>query len=405
MTYLKNIAKRSGRFWWWVLRQYRQDKCTMRASSLTFTTLLAIVPLVVVVFAALSIFPFFNNSAGQLQDFVFNNLVPSSGEVIQRYILDFEKQAHKLPVVGFIFLFVTAIMMMVTIENTLNDIWKVRQRRNISGSLLLYWALLTLGPVFLSASVILSSYIGSLELLGVKLGGVKSLVLLLPPLAAFLAFLFLYTVVPHCRVRFIHAAAGALVGAILFEVAKILFGFYVVYFPTYSLLYGALATIPLFLLWLYVSWSVFLFGAQVVNGLRLNQAERSTSKMENFYLAFRVLYELYRAQNVGKTLALAQLLSQIPRAKVLELKAVLRKMRRLGYIHASSEDAYILSTDLHQLTLSKLYYSLGFFLPKDLKATYVKGDSVDKMLEKHLMSISNEHDRLMQVSLFELFKS
>lgn len=393
------------RFWAWVFCQYRQDKCATRASSLTFTTLLAIVPLVVVIFSALSIFPFFNHSADQLQNFIFHNLVPSSGEVIQKYVTDFEKQAHKLPVMGFIFLFVTAIMMMVTIENTLNDIWKVRHRRHLSGSLLMYWALLTLGPVFLSGSVLLSSYIGSLELVhGVKLSGVKSLVELLPPFAAFIAFVFLYVIVPHCRVRLSHAAAGAFVAALLFEIAKYLFGFYVVYFPTYSLLYGALATIPLFLLWLYVSWSIFLFGAQVVNGLRLNQAERSTSKMDNFYLSYRIIYELAQAQKTGKALSLLNLLNKIRHAKVTELKQVLRQMKRLRYIHSSGEDAYLLNTDLHSLTLHQFYRSLHVYLPENLKVSYAKNDEADQALESVLVSLTSERERLMKVSLYDLFK-
>lgn len=374
----------------------------MRCSALTFTSLLAIVPLTVVVFSVLSVFPFFNEAATDLQDFLFKNLLPSSSAEIQHYITTFEQSAHKLPVFGFLFLFITAIMMMITIENTLNDIWKVRYRRHLSGSILLYWAVLTLGPIFLSLSLVISSYLRSMEWLNhFEITGMQNLVFLLPFLCAFLAFAFLYLVVPHCVVKVRHALAGAFVGAVLFEAAKFLFGFYITHFPTYSLLYGALSTIPIFLLWIYISWIVFLVGAQVVNGLRLNQAERSASEMNRFYLAYRIVFELWKSQNTGDTLSLVKLLARIPSAKVSDMKVVLRQLRLAHFIHTAGDDMYILSSDLHQLTLHRFYLALGSFMPESI--VLLKPDEADKALQSCLLKLQRSHLEVLNVPLMDLF--
>lgn len=399
---VKRIALRWLRFWVWVFKQFKEDKCIIRCSSLTFTSLLAVVPLSVVVFSALSIFPFFKSGARQFQDYLFDNLIPSSGDMVQKYVIQFETSAHKLPVFGFIFLFITAIMMMVTIENTLNDIWKVRYRRRISGSILLYWALLTLGPILLSLSLFVSSYIRSLEWLHpLASASIPDLLVFLPFLCAFLAFGFLYLVVPHCTVKIRHAAAGAFVGALLFEGAKWLFGYYVTNFPTYSLLYGALATIPIFLLWIYISWIVFLVGAEVVNGLRLNQAERSASDMNHFYLAYRIMYSLYSAQRRGVTLSLVRLLASIPQARVGDTKATMRQLRACKFIHTAGDDMYVLSSDLHQLTLHDFYLKLGCFMPESLDS--IKNDGADKALQGLLNEVHRKHEEVLNVPMVKLF--
>ena len=360
MHYLNRLKT----FWIWVVKQFIRDNCVMRASGLTFTSLLAIVPLTVVVFSIIRILPFFDKVSNKIQSFIFDNFVPHSGEVVQHYIHGFEQQASNLPVIGFAFLIVTAILMMVNIEKTLNQIWGVRYNRHFTGSLLLYWAMLTLGPLLVGISLAASSYLTSLQWLhDFDFVGPQRLLLLLPTLSEFLAIFFLYVLVPHCTVRLRDAAVGALVATLLFECAKKLFTFYVVHFPTYELLYGAMATIPLFLLWLYLSWLIFLFGAEVVNGLRFHQAARSGRHMPYLFIAYRVLGHLYQAQRQGGSCSMVELLDSEPDCKVASMKKVLRALQNIGWVQGISRDRYVLNADLHQITLAQLIQTTKWHVP------------------------------------------
>ncbi len=355
---------RLSHFLQWIGSKFMQERCLMRASALTFTSLLAIVPLTVVVFAGLRLLPAFQGISQEVQHFVFHNFVPSASEVVQRHLLAFEQQARELPILSFLFLFITAIMMMLTIEQTLNELWNIRYRRQFTGSILLYWCMLTLGPLLLGASLFLSSYLGSITWLqGFDLDGAQQLLWALPWACECIAFLLIYTLVPHCKVSLKHAAIGALTATILFELAKRVFAFYIVYFPTYRLLYGALATIPIFLLWLYISWIIFLVGALVVNGLRFQQAKRSTTQCSAFIIAYRLLGRLWEAQHQGQQRSLEQLLVLEPHCHVDTMEIALDALMRESLIYSTDKDIYVLNCDLHEVTLYQLYQKLQWFLP------------------------------------------
>lgn len=267
--------RRVSQFWLWVLKSFWQDGCTSYASSLTYTSLLALVPLIIVIFSVLQFFPFFGDVSDQIQDFVFANFVPHTGTIVLQHVMQFEQQAKKLPLFGFIFLGVVALLMLLTLERTLNAIWGIRKgKRGFKRSLLMYIAFLIIGPILIGTSILITSYLVSQQWLsgGLAFVGMARLVGILPFVLTILGFTLIYAIVPNCTVRFWDAFRGALFAAILFEIAKRLFTFYVAHFPTYQLLYGALATIPLFLVWMYFSWLIFLLGAVVVNGLRLGQS-------------------------------------------------------------------------------------------------------------------------------------
>jgi len=262
-----------GYFWCWVVLRFYRDRCLTRASTLAFATLLALVPFGAVLLSVFSQMPFFANVYHTLQDFVFQNFVPSTGAVVQHYLATFSEQAEQLSVSGLVLLTFTAILMMVSIENTLNEIWRVQFTRQLSTSLLLSWGVLTLGPLLLGLSWVLS--VDFLMLPFWRHVGLQHWFRGIPLAIECLGFSFFYWVVPHCHVRLLHALAGGIVATVLFEFGKSIFKAYVFYVPNYTLLYGALATVPLFLLWIYCSWLIFLLGAEVVNGLRL-QAQLPT---------------------------------------------------------------------------------------------------------------------------------
>lgn len=249
--------------------EFDRRGCFTQAAALTYTSLLALTPLMFVLFTLLSMFPLFNELKGSIQHFIFGNFLPETGQILENYVMQFMRQANKLPVTSLVFLAVTALMMLFTIDQAMRATWVVKIKRRVSLSILLYLGVLLFGPLLIGASIGITSYVISLHILGnLPAMGMQKIWILLPFLCTFLAFWFLYTVVPHCKVQLSHAAAGAFLAACLFEGGKQVFGWYVIHFPTYQVLYGALATIPIFLLWVYCSWSIFLFGSLLVDGLR-----------------------------------------------------------------------------------------------------------------------------------------
>ncbi|MBC9251742.1 hypothetical protein A9179_15835 [Pseudomonas alcaligenes] len=256
-------------FWRFLFQRFLADRAMHSAAALTYTTLFAVVPMMTVTFAMLSAIPVFQGMGEQIQAFIFHNFVPSSGETVQAYLQAFTTQARHLTWAGVVLLAVTAFMMLVTIEKAFNAIWRVRQPRRGVSSFLLYWAILSLGPLLLGVGFAVSTYIASLSLLSGPdaLIGAKTLLGFAPLLSSMAAFTLIYATVPNARVPIRHALFGGFFTAVLFEIAKALFGLYVSLFPGYQLIYGAFATVPLFLLWVYLSWLIVLFGAELVCNL------------------------------------------------------------------------------------------------------------------------------------------
>lgn len=243
-----------------VYSHFKQVGCSHRAAALSFTTLLSLVPLMTVSLAIFSAFPVFQKVSARVQHFVFSNFVVSTGDVVQNYLQSFIAKAGQLSAVGLVFLVVTAIVMMFTMEQTFNSIWQIHKRRHWLQALILYWTILTLSPLLIGISFAISSY---LEILAQWLGLSKILLMIMPFLSSIIAFTLLYTAVPNYRVPFKSSIIGAVFAAILFELAKHFFALYIIHFADYQLLYGTLATIPIFLLWIYLCWFITLLGAVV----------------------------------------------------------------------------------------------------------------------------------------------
>lgn len=261
LVYLRNFWQFSRQ----VLKRFDEDRCQRVAGALSFTTLLAIVPLTAVMVAVLSLFPVFSAWMNVIQDFIYSNFVPAAGEVVQKYLSQFAGKAGRLTIFGLVFLGVTSLMLMATIEQAFNDIWRVENSRKLTHRFLTYWALLTLGPILVAASLVLTSKLFSLPFLGhaeVTLM-YQFLDVMLPLLLEFGAAVLLYTVVPNVAVRWRNAFVGAAFAAIMLEIAKNLFATFVKYFASYKILYGAIAVLPIFLIWIYISWVIILLGAIV----------------------------------------------------------------------------------------------------------------------------------------------
>lgn len=251
---------------WWMqyLTRCIDDQITVNAGYLAYVTLLSIVPLVAVGVAIFSAFPGFESTLITIENFLFTNLVPTSSDVIKEHISAFAGNANKMTAVGVGFLAAVSLLLIRNVDATLNRIWRIKKKRPMMISFAVYWMVLSLGPVLLGASIGVTSYIVSLVSFADQgIPGFSGFLLkLLPYIISMVGFIMLYTLVPNTRVPFRAAIPGALFAAMLFELTKKGFALYISHFPSYEVIYGALATIPILFVWVYLSWIVVLLGAE-----------------------------------------------------------------------------------------------------------------------------------------------
>ena len=243
----------------WV--RINHDRLTTSAAELAYTTILALVPLITVIFSLLSAFPMFDEVSLSLKQLIYSNLVPTASDTIQNYLEQFIANTKKMTLVGIIGLIVTSLLLINSINNALNRIWRTKRKRSFMYNLTMYWTILTLGPILVGSSVAVSSYIFSLKWLSDAASG-DVLLSTLPFIISIVGFWLLYSIIPTESVPFKEAVIGALVAAILFEIGKRAFALYVTSFPTYQLIYGVVSSIPIMLVWIYCSWCIVLFGAE-----------------------------------------------------------------------------------------------------------------------------------------------
>jgi membrane protein len=264
---MRRLKRYSLSLWNAAKRFYTED-FTYSASALAFTTLLALVPIGSVILSMLAMFPEFKKVIDVAQNYLLTNFLPASADVIRYYLQNFTQQATRLPIVGMFFLFVTATLLIITVENTLNNIWGVPERKKKFSAWLLYWAVLIVMPFAIGCSVFLSTLFLSLPWWSdpaINAFMKPSVFLLLSLIVDTIMFSMLYIILPNFSVGIWNGLAGGFLAAVLFGIAKKLFAFYIQQFPSYELIYGTLATIPIFLLWVYISWMILLFGALFTN--------------------------------------------------------------------------------------------------------------------------------------------
>ncbi len=322
----------------YALGRLHKDNLTQVAASLTFTTVLAVVPLLAVILSLFTAFPIFQDFQLALEDFLANNLMPVAvADNIMSYLNTFAQQARSMTTVGAIFLIVTSILLMKTIDEALNAIWKVRKQRPLSKRILVYWALLTIGPLMLGASLWASSYITRAQFgLVAELGVLQNIIAtVLPLLTSIIGFTLLYYTVPNRVVHWRDAFIGGLTAAVVLELMKTGFAYYISNFPSYTLIYGTFAAIPLFLLWIYLSWLVVLLGASIaaiLPQLRLTDLDSHEQAGFNFIVSIHLLRLLHQSRDdnpPGKSTAYITNHLKLSQQHVLQL---LECLSTLGYV-------------------------------------------------------------------------
>lgn len=326
-------------------RRFREDRLGLTASSLTFTTLIALVPLLTVMLAVFTAFPMFANFESALEKYFLQNLVPDNiARPVMRSLTQFAAKARGMGALGLILLVATALALVLTIDRTLNAIWRVRRPRPLAQRILVYWAGMTLGPLALGVSLSLTSYAVSASrgVVGRLPGGVSLLLdaVQFAMLAATAAAMFHF--VPNTVVRWRHAWAGGLFVAFGFELAKKALAWYVDSVPTYSVVYGAFATAPIFLLWIYLGWVIVLLGAVIAAyapSLQMRVGSMPASPGWRFELALALLQALAAARGAPERGMSLAMLAQRLRLDPLQLEPVLEWLEKAGWVGRLDEPA------------------------------------------------------------------
>lgn len=402
---VKHQAQRLKRLLRHVWRHFQEDRCLEEAASLSYTSLLSMVPLLAVVFGIVAIFPVFEEWSGRLQSFIFDNFMPSVGEQIVPHLNNFLDSVSSLTLPGTLVLILTALLLMVRIEVAFNRIWRVERNRTLINRIVMYWAVLTLAPLLIAAAVALSASkvfgAGGLEE-AVSPGWARLGMFLL----SWMAFTMMFLLVPNRSVRIKHALAGAFLSAVLFELAKAGFVAYVSN-ANYKVIYGALATVPIFLFWLYLVWTVVLFGASLAASLTtfsdFSRYDTTWPKRWEFQMAFRLVDHFWRAQRDGQSLEMTQLLELEPRASELQLLKLVSRMCEEKILTETGDNTWILARDIEELTLGGLYRSGDFFLPLGEPSSLPRDTAIDEAFVNSLEHVRSRGHEAWEQSLRHMF--
>ncbi len=339
--------------------RFKTDRCMETAAALTYMSLFALVPLLTVVYTMASAIPAFQGLEQQLQDFLFQHLMPETSSEIEGYLSDFSRQAKNLTGAGIVFLVVTAVLMLRNIEKAFNQIWRTREDRSAVSSFLLYWAVLSLAPITIGVALAISTYLNSFahvldryDVLGVRVHLLKAAPLLLYTAG----FTLLYAAVPNCRVPFRHTLIGAAAAAVTFNLARSVFTDLVVG-SNYTFIYGAFAAVPLFLLWIFLSWNIVLLGGILVHSLSAYQSAEQASR-PTVLKALDILYLFWQKQQSGQTVREIELLNGSHRVTQGLDSETWRELRDIFIQHRviaqNDRGHYLLSRDLHTLSFWQL---------------------------------------------------
>ena len=375
-------------FAWFVVRRFDDERVPQVAASMTFTTLLALVPVLTVMVVIASAFPVFDQWSGEFVSFINRTIVPQGADMVFDYINAFRDKATKLTAIGSVMLVVTSLMLIRTIDNAFNRIWRVNTQRPWMMQFLVYWALLTFGP--LSLGVGISFMVGSVQDSVLSSGAQQWTDAL--KTAARLAFMTvllwgLYRFVPNRFVPARQAFVGALITAFCLETARFLFTWYMGNFDGYRSIYGAFAAVPFFLLWLNLLWTLLLGGAVLTSSLSYWQGEafrRGFDSRGRFDDVLKILLLLDAAQKEGRTLSVQEFRRHINMGYD-ELGELLEKLARYGYIY-SGRQGWVLKTGADSIELSELF-KLFVYRPLPVERDHVN-QAVDAVMTPCLQTLN-----------------
>jgi len=399
----RHYAIRARQFVEMMARQMRDTYCQKSAAQLTYVTLFALVPLMTVVYSMFSAIPAFQGLGEDLQELVFANMVPETGQELLGHLQEFSEQARRLTIVGMAFLVGSAYIMLTNIEKNFNLVWGIaRGRRGIS-KFLLYWAVLSLGPLLLGAGLAMTTYLASLRLFmdGYEALGIITWVFNFSPLLLTAAtFTLLFAAVPNCKVPLQHALAGGVMSALAFELLKWVFGV-IVAKSALTTIYGAFAIVPLFLLWVNLTWIVILAGAIFVHTIGIYQVSLRDRGYPDLVAALIVLWHFYDRSVRGQGLDDSELLQMGLSSE--QWQRVREALQREQWIAVTNQGDFVLCRDLHKQKVSQLVplLNLPSMVPEATRG-------LDKLpwydnFAQRLQAIDQFSERQLDVTFAEVF--
>jgi membrane protein len=355
----------------YALHRFSRDGCFAAAGALSYTTLVSLVPLGVIALGILSAFPNFAALRQQLLEFVFRNFVPQISEQAAWWFQYFAESAAQATALGIVGIAATGVLLLATVEDQLNALWRVTTPRPWSQRVVAYWTLMTLGPLLVGMSLTLSTYLDTAArragldpqaIIQYASGWPHFLARLVPFVLELIACTLLYCLIPNCAVRWRDGAAGAAVAAILIEILKIGFAVYISAMSSYQTVYGAVAAIPIFLLWMYVSWMAVLLGAVVAANLPTWRVDERfvhiSSGGVRLGFSLALIAALARAQRRGATCRVAALATELGVATSV-VDEHLQRLARAGFAAPTQDGAWVLGWSPESATLHDLYLALG----------------------------------------------
>ena len=262
-SYFKNVHD----FIKFLIIRSRNDTILRVASSLSYTSLIALVPVLAIALAVFSAFPVFADVRQQIQDIFIQNLMPDAGQDLSMYFNDFINATAKLTTIGVVGIALTAVLLLSTIENSFNFIFKVSTPRRWTTKITLYWTVVTLGPLLLGTGLSLRGMVAFHKIFAAMPEAQIWIGKILPSIITCLLLIGVYVFIPNKKVSVSSAFVGAVTAMLLFLILRKGFALFMLKNNTYKTLYGAVAAVPLTLVWMYLYWAVVIFGAVVTAAL------------------------------------------------------------------------------------------------------------------------------------------
>ena len=372
---------RAGTFFRFLAKRSLDDNLFQAAGALSFTTVFALVPLSLVVFGVLSAFPVFGEWSDRLSDYIFSNFVPGAARSVEAYLKQFSANAGQLTTAGVIALLVSLLITLSGVEAAFNRIWRVKAARPKFSRFLVYWTVLTLGALMAAASLAVSAKFFAMSVFETTAGHVlESTMLRLAPMAIeLLAFAAIYRVVPHRTIKWRHAMAGALLATFLFETVKWGIGMYLGNFGSYSKIYGTLAFVPVFLLWIYLSWTAVLLGASLASSMSAFRYQPAAMRLPHGYEIYgllRLLARFNEARARGNGLHSDEIQQLEPMLTDTLVQQMLAQLCEINVVRRAEAGEWLLSRDLDELTLAELYEACQLRIPIAEVHLPCRGDSL-----------------------------
>ena len=398
-------------FFYYTLKRFYNDNCFQMASSLTYAILLALVPLMTIGFAIFSAFPVFAELKSQAQDILFSNLVPGVGVKVQEYLNNFMENASGLTTFGVVGLTFSAILLLSTIETSFSTIWRISEPRHLVMRFLSFWTVLTFSPLLFAMALSLPGvFMTTIETQFLVFFPFIQSLTYIPVVFEFLGFTLIYLIIPNRSIHWFDAIRGGLLATLVFEVSKRGFVWYIQTFPVYETIYGALSTIPIFLIWMYIFWCTVLLGAVTTAAIPEWRSMKLTpdnvfelSYMSRMAVALAILYHLFLANRNGIRLQQRHIIEYTKVGAIL-IEELLLQLSKSGWLaRTAQKDLWILTRDLATSTLYDLEKALGLGIQGSVDT--LKG--IDQAFKGYLTQLFNhlqqQHHTTMNINLAELF--